>query len=80
MLVSGLIVDFFKRGDVNSNWDQSFSSATKYCIFVLRYFLPKQTVYTLMKCRMMAFHQVTSVKSMYRKIYFTIEMQPNIFF
>ena len=40
MLVSGLIVDFFKRGDVNSNWDQSFSSATKYCVFVLRYFLP----------------------------------------
>ena len=27
----------------------------------------------------MAFHQFTSVKNMYQKIYFTIEMQPNIF-
>ena len=33
-----------------------------------------------MKCRMMAFHQFTSVKNMHQKIYFTIEMQPNIFF
>ena len=32
-----------------------------------------------MKCRMMAFHQIGSVKNMYRKIYFTIEMQPDIF-
>ena len=29
---------------------------------------------------MMAFHQFTSVKNMYQKIYFTIGMQPNIFF
>ena len=43
-------------------------------------FLPKQTVHILMKCRMMAFHQFAGVKNMYRKIYFTIEMQPNIFF
>ena len=28
---------------------------------------------------MMAFHQFASVKNMYRKIYFTIEMQPNTF-
>ena len=27
-----------------------------------------------------AFHQFASVKNMYRKIYFTIEMKPNIFF
>ena len=47
--------------------------------FALRSFLPKQTVHTLMKCRMMAFHQFASVKNTYRKIYFTIEMQPNIF-
>ena len=33
----------------------------------------------MMKYRMMAFHQFTSVKNMYQKIYFTIEMQPNIF-
>ena len=33
----------------------------------------------MMKCRMMAFHQFTSVKNMYQNIYFTIEMQPNIF-
>ena len=34
----------------------------------------------MMKFRMMAFHQFTSVKNMYqKKIYFTIEMQPNIF-
>ena len=33
----------------------------------------------MMKCRMMAFHQFTSVKKMYQKIYFTIEMQPSIF-
>ena len=32
-----------------------------------------------MKCRMMAFHQIASVKNIYRKIYFTIEMQPDIF-
>ena len=34
-----------------------------------------------MKCRMMEFYQFArlSVKNMYRKIYFTIEMQPNIF-
>ena len=32
-----------------------------------------------MKCRMMAFCQFASVKNMYRKIYFTIEMQLNIF-
>ena len=32
------------------------------------------------KCRMMAFHQFTRLKNMYQKIYFTIEMQPNIFF
>ena len=32
-----------------------------------------------MKCRMMVFHQFTSVKNMYRKIYFTIEMQPKIY-
>ena len=30
----------------------------------------------MMKCRMMAFHQFTSVKKMYQNIYFTIEMQP----
>ena len=48
--------------------------------FALRYFLLKQTVHTLMKCRMMEFYQSASVKNMYRKIYFTIEMQPNIFF
>ena len=30
--------------------------------------------------RMMAFHQFTSVKNQYQKIYFKIEMQPNIFF
>ena len=34
----------------------------------------------MMKCRMMAFHQFTSVKNTYQKIYFTIEMQSNIFF
>ena len=33
----------------------------------------------MMKYRMMAFHQFTSEKNMYQKIYFTIEMQPNIF-
>ena len=33
----------------------------------------------MMKCRMMAFHQFTSVKNMHQKIYFTIEMQLNIF-
>ena len=34
----------------------------------------------MMKYRMMAFHQFTCVKNMYqKKIYFTIEMQPNIF-
>ena len=47
--------------------------------FVLRSFCTLQTVHTIMKCRMMAFHQFTSVKSMYQKIYFTTEMQPNIF-
>ena len=29
---------------------------------------------------MMAFHQFASVKNLYPKIYFTFEMQPNIFF
>ena len=29
---------------------------------------------------MVAFHQFASVKNMYLKIYFTIEMQPNTFF
>ena len=32
-----------------------------------------------MKCRMMAFHQFTSVKKHVPKTYCTIEMQPNIF-
>ena len=49
-------------------------------LFALRSFLPKQTVHTLMKCRMIAFRQFASVNNMYRKIYFTIEMQLNIFF
>ena len=47
--------------------------------FALRSFLPEQTVHTLMKCHMMTFNQFASVKNMYGKIYFTIEMQPNIF-
>ena len=34
----------------------------------------------MLKYRMMAFHQLKSIKNMYQKIYFTIEMQPNIFF
>ena len=41
-------------------------------------FLPLQTVHTMMKCRMLAFQQFTSVKNIY--IFFTIEMQPNIVF
>ena len=48
--------------------------------FVLRsFFTFTNSAYTD-KCRMMAFHQFTSVKNMYQKLYFTIEMQPNIFF
>ena len=36
--------------------------------FALRsFFLPKQTMHTMMKCRMVAFHQFASVKNMYRK-------------
>ena len=38
--------------------------------FVLRSFLPKQTVHTMMKCRMMAFQQFTIVKNMYQKYIF----------
>ena len=49
-------------------------------IFCPEIFLPQQTVHSLMKCRMMAFHQFASVKNIYRKIYVKIEMQPNTFF
>ena len=38
--------------------------------FVLRSFLPKQTVHTMMKYRMMAFQQFTIVKNMYQKYIF----------
>ena len=34
-----LLWTLFKRGDVSSSWNLSFSSATKYCIFALRSFL-----------------------------------------
>ena len=33
-------------------------------------FLPLQTVHTMMKCRMLAFQQFTSVKNMYQKYIF----------
>ena len=65
---------------MSSNWNLSFSSATKYYIFVLISFFTFTNSAYHDKCRMMAFHQFTSVKNMYQKLYFTIEMQPNIFF
>ena len=47
--------------------------------FVLRSFFTLTNSAYHDKCRMMAFHQFTSVKNMYQKIHFTIEMQPNIY-
>ena len=76
-----LTLDLFKRGDVSSNWNLSFLSATKYDIFCPEIFFTFKLTNSAYhdKCRMKAFHQFTSVKNMYQKIYFTIEMQPNIF-
>ena len=68
------------RGDVSSNWNLSFSSATKYYIFCPEIFFTLTNSAYHDKCRMMAFQQFTSVKNMYQKIYFRIEMQPHIFF
>ena len=43
-----LLWTLFKRGDVSSNWNLSFSSATKYNILGPEiFFLPKQTVHTM---------------------------------
>ena len=52
---------------LRGNWNLSFSSAT---IFFgsQDFFLPLQTVHTLMKYSMMAFHQFTSVKKNVLKI------------
>ena len=73
-MVTPIKVYGIKRGDVSSNWNVSFLSATKYRIFCPEIFFTLTNSVNTDEMPHDGISPVYKVKNMYRKIHFTIEM------